>query len=77
MNIDECREMIGQPPLENGLGKTYRVTADTIDITVANKYQLGKVNQTESVSTTPNVSHETNDVEDININKEVSDGKSN
>ena len=35
LNIDECRELIGQPPLENGLGKTYRVTADTIDITVA------------------------------------------
>ncbi len=51
MNIDECREMIGQPPLENGLGKTYRVTADTIDITVANQYQLGKVNQIETVST--------------------------
>lgn len=75
LNIDECREMIGQPPLENGLGKTYRVTADTIDITVANKYQLGKVNQTESVSTTTNVSHETNEVVDINNKKEVSDGK--
>lgn len=66
LNIDECREMIGQPPLENGLGKKYRVTADTIDIEVANKYQLGKVNQTE-VSTTENV-------EDINKKKEVSDG---
>ncbi len=68
LNIDECREMIGQPPLENGLGKKYRVTADTIDIEVANKYQLGKVNQTEqSVSTTDNV-------EDINKNKEGSNG---
>lgn len=72
LNIDECREMIGQPPLSNGLGKTYRVTADTIDITVANKYQLGKVNQTESVSTTTNVSRETNEVEDIKSNKEGS-----
>ena len=65
MNIDECREMIGQPPLENGLGKTYRVTADTIDITVANQYQLGKVNQTETVSTA--------NADDINQKKEEED----
>lgn len=67
LNIDECREMIGQPPLENGYGKTYRVTADTIDITVANKYQLGKVNQTETVSATDAT------VEDINQKKEEED----
>lgn len=66
LNIDECREMIGQPPLSNGLGTTYRVTADTIDITVANKYQLGKVNQTETVSTTE-------EVVDINQKKEGED----
>ena len=65
LNIDECRELIGQPPLENGLGKTYRVTADTIDITVANKYQLGKVNQTETVST--------GNTDDINQKKEEED----
>lgn len=72
LNIDECREMIGQPPLENGLGKKYRVTADTIDIEVANQYQLGKVNQNEVVSATVdnNVS-----VDDINSKKEVSDGQ--
>ena len=75
MNIDECREMIGQPPLPDGLGKTYRVTADTIDIKVANKYQLGKVNQTETVSTTGDVSHETNKVADIKKEEEV-DGTS-
>ena len=75
LNIDECREMIGQPPLPDGLGKTYRVTADTIDIKVANKYQLGKVNQTETVSTTENVSHETNKVADIKKEEEV-DGAS-
>lgn len=74
LNIDECREMIGQPPIPNGLGKTYRVTADTIDIEVANKYQLGKVNQTESVSTDNNVPHGTLDAEDINQKKEGSDG---
>ena len=73
LNIDECREMIGQPPLPNGLGKTYRVTADTIDITVANKYQLGKVNQTESVSTTQDAQI-ANDVVDINNKKEESNG---
>lgn len=72
LNIDECREMIGQPPLENGLGKKYRVTADTIDIEVANKYQLGKVNQNEEVSAIVdnNVA-----VDDINSKKEVSDGQ--
>lgn len=75
LNIDECREMIGQPPLPNGLGKTYRVTADTIDIKVANQYQLGKVNQTEKVSTTDNVSHETDKVADIKKEEEV-DGTS-
>lgn len=72
LNIDECREMIGQPPLENGLGKTYRVTADTIDIKVANDYQLGKVGKTNLVSATENVSHETT-VDDINTKKEESD----
>ena len=75
LNIDECREMIGQPPLPDGLGKTYRVSADTIDIKVANKYQLGKVNQTETVSTTGDVSHETNKVADIKKEEEV-DGTS-
>lgn len=75
LNIDECREMIGQPPLQNGLGKTYRVTADTIDITVANKYQLGKVNQLNSVSTTENVSTNSDSVVDI-IKKEEVDGTS-
>lgn len=70
LNIDECREMIGQPPLPNGWGKKYRVTADTVDIEIANKYQLGKVNQTEKVSTT-----ESTPVEDIKSNKEVSSGE--
>ena len=68
LNIDECREMIGQPPLEDGKGKQYRVTADTIDIDVANEYQLGKVNQLNSVSTT-------DEVVDIKSNKEVSNGQ--
>ena len=66
--------MIGQPPLENGLGKKYRVTADTIDIEVANQYQLGKVNQTDLVSTAENVSRETFEVDDIKNNKEGSNG---
>ena len=76
MNIDECREMIGQPPLANGLGQTYRVTADTIDITVANQYQLGKVNQVEKVSPTESVSRETTEVVDIKQKKEEVDGTS-
>ena len=76
LNIDECREMIGQPPLPNGLGRKYRVTADTVDIEIANKYQLGKVNQTDVVSTTTDVSRGTNVVDDINNNKEVSNGQS-
>lgn len=74
LNIDECRELIGQPPLENGLGKKYRVTADTIDIEVANEYQLGKVNTTDLVSTTDNVSRVTFEVDDINTIKEGSNG---
>lgn len=68
LNIDECREMIGQPPLENGLGRKYRVTADTIDIEVANQYQLGKVNQTQEVSAVV----DSNPTDDINSKKEVS-----
>lgn len=72
LNIDECRELIGQPPLPKGLGKKYRVTADTIDIEIANKYQLGKVNQTDVLS---NATQGTNVVDDIKNNKEVSDGQ--
>nr|DAH53899.1 MAG TPA: portal protein [Caudoviricetes sp.] len=42
MNIDEMREIIGQPPLPNGLGKMYRVTADTVNIEKVDDYQLSK-----------------------------------
>ena len=84
LNIDECREMIGQPPLPNGLGRMYRVTADTINIEEADKYQLGKVGKdagsSENVSretttseTTETVST-TDHVEDINKKKEGNDG---
>lgn len=51
LNQDECREYLGQPPLPNGWGKKYRVTADTVDIEIADKYQLGKVNKTPSNTT--------------------------
>lgn len=81
LNIDECREIIGQPPLPNGLGQKYRVTADTVDIEIADEYQLGKVGKTKE---TKNVSHETiaesetnetvsatETVEDINKQKEA------
>lgn len=43
INIDEARERIGYAPLENGLGEMYRVTVDTVDIELANRYQLNKV----------------------------------
>lgn len=85
LNIDECRDMIGQPPLQNGLGKKYRVTADTVDIEIADEYQLGRVGKSVSKTTkTENVSHETiadseteetvsttTTVEDINKQKEA------
>jgi HK97 family phage portal protein len=50
LKIDDAREMIGLPPLPNGLGQKIRVTADTVDITIADKYQLGKykINKEES-----------------------------
>lgn len=51
LNIDECREYLGQPPLRSGLGAKYRVTADTVDIEIADKYQLGKVNATTTDTT--------------------------
>lgn len=57
LNQDECREYLGQPPLPNGWGKKYRVTADTVDIEIADKYQLGKVKETPS-NTTSNESVE-------------------
>ena len=52
LNIDEMREQIGQPPLPNGIGTMYRVSADTIDITKVNEYQAaqkGVSNTTETV----------------------------
>jgi HK97 family phage portal protein len=42
LKIDDAREMIGLAPLPDGLGQKIRVTADTVDITIADKYQLGK-----------------------------------
>jgi hypothetical protein len=71
LNQDECREYLGQPPLPNGWGKKYRVTADTVDIEIADKYQLGKVNETPK---------QTNDIdsksaENIETKKEISNGE--
>lgn len=63
LNQDECREYLGQPPLPNGWGKKYRVTADTVDIEIADKYQLGKFNI------------DSNNAEDINLKKEISNGE--
>lgn len=42
LNIDEQREMIGYPPLRNGLGQTHRVTLDTVNIEKADEYQALK-----------------------------------
>jgi HK97 family phage portal protein len=42
LNIDEMREMIGQPPLPNGLGKMYRVSADTINLEKVDEYQAAQ-----------------------------------
>ena len=82
LNIDECREAIGQPPLPNGLGQKYRVTADTVDIEIADEYQLGKVGKSANNVAQKNVSRETissetttevsatDTVEDINQKKE-------
>lgn len=42
LNIDDAREMVGLAPLPDGLGQKIRVTADTVDITIADDYQLGK-----------------------------------
>ena len=42
MNADEMREMIGQPPLPNGLGKVYRASADTVNIEIVDEYQNAK-----------------------------------
>lgn len=42
MNADEMREMIGQPPLPNGLGKIYRASADTVNIEIVDDYQKAK-----------------------------------
>ena len=77
LNQDECREYLGQPPLPNGWGKKYRVTADTINIDVADKYQLGKVIETpkENVSRETKKDIDSNNAEDIETKKETSNGE--
>lgn len=72
LNIDECREMIGQPPLPNGLGQMYRVTADTINIEEADKYQLGKVGVSRETKTTENNQNGTETTE-VSTTEEVAD----
>ena len=34
--------MVGLPPLPNGLGQMYRVTADTVNIEIVDDYQKSK-----------------------------------
>lgn len=72
--IDEARERMGYEPLPNGLGKVHRASADLVNIEVIDDYELGKVGKTQTVSTTENVSRETNEVDDINKKKEDSNG---
>lgn len=74
LNQDECREYLGQPPLPNGWGKKYRVTADTVDIEIADKYQLGKVKETPKEETKPNNDIDSNGAENIETKKETSNG---
>ena len=73
-SVDEARERIGYEPLPDGLGKVHRASADLVNIKVIDDYELGKVGKTTTVSTTENVSHETIKVEDINKEKEDSNG---
>ena len=77
LNQDECREYLGQPPLPNGWGKKYRVTADTVDIEIADKYQLGKVKETlkENVSRETKNDIDSNNAENIETKKETSNGE--
>lgn len=42
LTIDEAREMVGQPPLPDGLGRMVRVTADTMDINLVNEMQAAQ-----------------------------------
>lgn len=73
-SVDEARERIGYEPLPDGLGKVHRASADLVNIEVIDDYELGKVGKTTTVSTTENVSNETITVEDINKEKEDSNG---
>ena len=73
LNQDDCREYLGQPPLPNGLGRKYRVSADTVDISIVDKYQLGKVNETPN--TKPNNDIDSKNAEDIETKKETSNGE--
>ena len=75
-NIDEVREQFGYSPLPNGLGQVYRTSADLVNIEIVDDYELGKVGQTpEQVSAVENVSRETLETEDINQQKEGSNGQ--
>ena len=55
-NEDEQREMIGLPPIPGGLGKIYRVTADTINLEKFDEYQLSKngVSEKSAAAEEPN-----------------------
>ena len=48
MNQDDCRGMIGLGAIPDGLGKKFRVSADTVDLGIVDSYQLGKVNKNKN-----------------------------
>lgn len=67
INIDEGREMIGLPPLPDGLGQMYRVTADTMDIKLVNEMQAAQ----KGVNKNNNKNKEQNEDEDGAKDKEA------
>lgn len=72
LSQDDAREYLGQPPLPDGMGKKYRMSADCVDISIIDDYQLGKFN----ITTDTNKVSTTEEVEDINnLKKEDSDGE--
>lgn len=80
-NQDEGREMLGRPPLPDGLGKRWRTTADTVSIDIVDEYQLGKVNKQADPAAESQVieamKNENKNVDDTEKAKENEDGNGN
>lgn len=58
LNIDEAREMVGLAPLPEGLGQKWRTTLDTVDIGIADEFQLSKNGVVEKSETDVNNQNE-------------------